>query len=313
MARTFQFDEFESTGKAPGCIACEEMLAEALDESLGEADRAWFDRHVNACTDCRQMLADAQRGAAWLELLKSPRPEPSAHLMERILAQTSGMAGLPDSTATGQTLHEPRMVPAAAPLLNPVAMPANLLQFRPNLRRMPRFARLSTAMFEPRLAMTAAMAFFSIALTLNLTGVQLNRVRVSDLKPANLKRTYYEANAEATRYYENLRVVRVMQSRVDDLRETNSDDFASPAPRQEPKPQPLPETKPAAPESKPGASADPQEPAGRKPEAGPGVSQREAPSARPQFLVVDDKMRRNGHAAAALKNLNRTREEGGLV
>ena len=36
---------------------------------------------------------------------------------------------------------------------------------------------------EPRLLMTAAMAFFSIALTLNLTGVRLSAVRLADLRP----------------------------------------------------------------------------------------------------------------------------------
>src|ERR1039457_1082978 len=62
---------------------------------------------------------------------------------------------------------------------------------------------------QPRLAMTAAMAFFSIALTMNLTGVHLQDLRASDLKPSSLKRDFTNANASVKRYYEGLRVVYV--------------------------------------------------------------------------------------------------------
>ena len=40
---------------------------------------------------------------------------------------------------------------------------------------------------EPRLLMTAAMAFFSIALTLNLTGIRLSAVRLADLRPIDVR------------------------------------------------------------------------------------------------------------------------------
>ena len=95
VAEMIKFDDFSGGGKGKRtahCIACEEMLADALDQTLAEPDQAWFDRHIAGCVDCSGMVADAQRGAAWLELLKTPRPEPSAHLMDRILAQTSGQS-----------------------------------------------------------------------------------------------------------------------------------------------------------------------------------------------------------------------------
>ena len=64
---------------------------------------------------------------------------------------------------------------------------------------------------EPRLMMTAAMAFFSIALTLNLAGVRLTAVRISDLKPSvlrtNLTRQIINSKAGVVRYYDNLRFV----------------------------------------------------------------------------------------------------------
>src|SRR5260370_8124889 len=66
------------------------MLSDALDGTLSAADQATFDLHLAGCPSCATMLADAQRGAAWMEMLKSPRPEPPPALLERIFAQTSG-------------------------------------------------------------------------------------------------------------------------------------------------------------------------------------------------------------------------------
>jgi anti-sigma factor RsiW len=68
------------------------MLSDALDGTLSAADQATFDLHMVGCPNCATMLADAQRGAAWMEMLKSPRPEPPIALLERILAETSGKA-----------------------------------------------------------------------------------------------------------------------------------------------------------------------------------------------------------------------------
>ena len=274
MARTFEFESFEGgrrTG-APHCMACEEMLADALDENLGESAQTWFDGHVQTCAECSAMLADARRGAAWLEMLRTPRPDPSARLMERILAQTSGMA---NGLAAGETLHQPQMVPGASPATLPEVTPINVLAFRP---RGSGFRSSPGAMFEPRLAMTAAMAFFSIALTLNLTGVQLNRLHVGALKPSSLKHTYYAANAEAARYYDNLRVVRVMESRVDDLKAASADVLGGRDGKEQR--ESSPGAKPENPERKP---EDRKRPEG-------GVSRREAPI---------DTMRRSGEPVGA--------------
>jgi hypothetical protein len=269
--------------RSPQCMTCEEMLADALDQALSEADQMWFDRHVSTCAECSQRMADAQRGAAWLEMLKSPRPEPSAHLMERILAQTS----------------EVQPIPGLLPVI-PQPAPARILPFRLPL---PRF---NSPWLEPRLAMTAAMAFFSVALTLNLTGVKLNQLHASDLTPANLKRTYYQANAEVSRYYDNLRVVRVMESRVEDLREANS--MTDPEPQQpvtsEPQAQPQTQPQDKQPVQQPNSQPD-DKPVSPK---NPGMSRRETPLAEPRLLYADRKLRR-GTTAAALN----TQLEGGLA
>lgn len=311
MAKRIQFDEFEGRAgaKATQCKACEEMLADALDESLGDADRSWFERHVSTCSDCSEMLADAQRGAAWLEMLKTPRPEPSARLLDRIMAQTGGqISGLPDALANDlhvETVQQPRMVPVLTPAALPLEVPGNLLEFRPRAARMANWSASGWRgiRFEPRLAMTAAMAFFSIALTLNLTGVQLNRLHASDLSPSGLKRTYYTANADVVRYYDNLRVVRVLESRVEDLREAVADRAETPKVqrRQQPEGQPQtePQTSPEAPKNEPEEKKKP----------GPGVSRQASPLGKPEVLRAEEEVSGDGRRVATLIRL---REAGGL-
>jgi len=72
--------------------------------------------------------------------------------------------------------------------------------------------------FQPRLAMTAAMAFFSIALTLNLTGVRLNNLHAADFTPSGLWHNASDMSASATRSFQNMRVVYQVESRVSELR-----------------------------------------------------------------------------------------------
>ena len=192
---------------APPCLACEALLPDALDAILSPADQAWFDAHLATCATCSDMMADAQRGAAWLELLKTPRPEPSPALMSRILAQTSGQQHI---THLVTTLGPQRLIADTWPAYIAPLPPSNVIPFRP---------RGLARMLETRLAMTAAMAFFSIALTLNLTGVRLNQLHASDLRPGNISNTWFQATAQAHRSYDNLKVVQVVTSRVDSVRE----------------------------------------------------------------------------------------------
>ncbi|HEX4649983.1 MAG TPA: zf-HC2 domain-containing protein [Granulicella sp.] len=261
------------SGPGPGCAQCEAMLADAIDGTLSATDQATFDRHIATCDVCSEMLADAQRGAALLSMLKEHRPEPSAALLERILAQTSGTAGAPEA-------HAAAILPGSAIALDtaPVAGVGNLLPFPGNVIAFPaRPARrfnfnlraIGQTMLQPRLAMTAAMAFFSIALTLNLTGVHLNQLKASDLKPSNLERNFSDANARAVRYYENLRVVYELESRVRDLQRANDNDS------------------PTAPSSAPNGGSQPeqQKPKQERPKPNSGTSQRQ-PFIRPEIKLA---------------------------
>ena len=214
------------SGKGMSCAECEAMLTDAIDNTLSARDRAAFDLHISTCKECSQMLADAQRGAALLEMLKRPRPEPSSALLERILAQTSGQNGglTAQSTAVGPVLVAP-IATARIPASVPGIATGNVIPF--TSARKFSLQAITRTMMQPRLAMTAAMAFFSIALTLNLTGVHLSELKASDLKPSNIRHTFYQADASIVRYYTNLRVVYELESRVSDLKAASESDNQS--------------------------------------------------------------------------------------
>jgi hypothetical protein len=139
-------------------------------------------------------------------------PEVPADLLKKILARTSG------GPQTG----------VAAPALSLPPRPAWHRVMLPAVRQV----------LEPRLMMTAAMAFFSIALTLNLTGIKVTELRAADFQPsrmrANLTRQFYSTNEQVTKYYKNLRLVYEMESRVRELRRTTEAE-PSPSPQQTPK------------------------------------------------------------------------------
>ena len=212
MSEQEQTKPLGGPGRALRCDEWENLLADALDGTLSAADQAAFTRHQNECALCAQMFKETDQGKAWMQYL-TVEPEVPAGLLGKILARTSETPGV--GIPTG------------------VAVPG--LPTRPWRRMMLPAVR---QVLEPRLMMTAAMAFFSIALTLNLTGIKFTQLRAEDFQPsrmrANLTRTFYSTNEQVTKYYENLRVVYEMESRVRELRRATAAEPA-PTPRETPK------------------------------------------------------------------------------
>jgi hypothetical protein len=182
---------------SPACGQWETLLADALDGLLAPEDEATFTAHMVGCANCAALLEEARRGREWLEFL-APEPEIPAGLVDRILAQTG----------PGNKVAQPVMAGAGAVAL-PVASPA---------WRRPGFLGFVRRWAEPRLMMTAAMAFFSIALTLNLTRAQLSQIRLSDLRPTAVRsfmeRRLNMASVPIVRYYDHLRLVYEVQSQI---------------------------------------------------------------------------------------------------
>ena len=287
------------SGDAQHCAQCEAMLADELDGTLSASDQALFDLHMAGCASCSAMLADARRGAAWLEMLKSPRPEPPVALLERILAQTCNQADDAFSTQNHPlTSRQPNTIlgrPTA------VSSPADhaaagygtgkILPFRSRIVSSFRLRSISQTLLQPRLAMTAAMAFFSIALTLNLLGVRLSSLRASDLRPSSIKRNFYEANAHVARYYTNLKVVYELESRVRDLQHSSDSDSSYNTIPSQNSPAAIPNEKTTGGQQDSKPAARPPDQKQSRPRPGPGSSERE--TSRRNFYLASSSRRQD--------------------
>ena len=195
------------------CSQCESLLLDAADDLLLPDERTHFDLHLKECTGCTKLFADVRRGHAWMEMLKDDPPQPPADLVNRILAQTSGDANVVHAVMA-EVAHRQSLFGHSAG--------AKVLPFRAPVQRTP-WARMAHTVMQPRFAMTAAMAFFSLALTMNLAGVKLSSFRAADLKPANIRKSFWSANNHVVRYYDNLRVVYELESRVHEMQKESDD------------------------------------------------------------------------------------------
>lgn len=203
---------------SPACGQWETLLADALDGTLRTEDEATFSSHMAGCAACTALFEEARRGREWLDFL-SAEPDLPEGLLERILAQTG------PGQAAGYGLVADSGTAAVAGV--PLAI------VTPKWQR-PGFMGFVRRFAEPRLMMTAAMAFFSIALTLNMTGVKLSQVRFADLRPAALKsfmqRRITMASTPIVRYYDHLRLVYEVQARVRELKRNAETEQPQPAP-----------------------------------------------------------------------------------
>jgi hypothetical protein len=232
-------------------LTCEEweaMLVDFLDGTLA-ADAESFQSHRQTCASCAEMFSQAGQGREWINFLRT-EPEVPAVLVTKILAQTSGAAGAVN--AVGDLLPASTAAIPVAPVL-------------PFWHRTGA-AIASHRVAQPRLLMTAAMAFFSITLTLNMAGVRLSAIRLADLKPtavsSNLDKQYHMATASVVRHFDNLRIVYEMEARWRELGRDADLDNPAPVDKQG---QPSPSTTPQDGNHKNGGKSE--GPSARQPEA----------------------------------------------
>jgi hypothetical protein len=187
------------------CAQFDALLSEALDGALTGADLERFHNHRHACPVCGTLFAEAEASLRWLREL--PEAEPPRNLVHNILAVTSGVV-----------TPERAMAPAQPSWID-----------RLRARIQPVLAHTWGTMRSPRFAMSFGMAFFSISIALNVAGVNLSDLRYLDLRPSALQKEYFATTARLTRYYENIRFVYEIESRVRDLKRA-----AEPEPSQKP-------------------------------------------------------------------------------
>jgi|SRR6266850_2994307 len=187
------------------CSQFEALLSEAIDGKLSgsrsEGENESFEAHARVCAICGPLFADAVAGHQLLKSLEEV--EPPAHLMNNILAATSGIssarlrATTPERRTSGiggraRQWWESFITPTAA------------------------FVR------QPRFVMSFGMIFFSFSLALSAMGVKPADVAKIDMRPSALKRTYYTTQGKVVKFYENIRFVYEIESRVREFKRSTT-------------------------------------------------------------------------------------------
>jgi Putative zinc-finger len=189
------------------CSQFEALLADAAEGTLAGAQLEGFQAHARICPNCGPLFREAESGRQWVKQLEEVEPPP--HLVMNILVATTGLqTNRFNAVVSGRASWWERFTAA---VLSPVMEVAR----------------------QPRFVMSFGMAFFSLSLTLTLTGVKLGDLRHVDLRPSAVKRTYYETSGRVVKYYENIRFVYEIESRVREFKRVTAP--VEPAPQEKPK------------------------------------------------------------------------------
>jgi hypothetical protein len=188
----------EQTSNGMQCHEFDVLLTDALDGVLSGEKLDRFQAHKRTCAACAPLFAEVEAGRNWLKELTEV--EPAAGLVENILASTTGIAT--------DRLRAP------APSTQPHVSWWEKVQAWASGAVEPIWATVR----QPRFAMSFGMAFFSLSVALSVAGVKPSDLRQVSLRPPAIRHTYYSTQARVVRYYENIRFVYEVESRVRGLK-----------------------------------------------------------------------------------------------
>ena len=177
------------------CSEFDALLSQAIDGTLAGERLNLFANHARVCGVCGPLLQEAEAGRSWLKSLQEV--EPPAELMTNILLRTSGV--LP-AKAKEHVSWLDRVRGFAEAVVSPIVGVAR----------------------QPRFAMSFGMAFFTLSVSLSLAGVKLGDLRHVSLRPSAIRHSYYEASGRVVKYYENIRFVYEIESRVRQFKQTTA-------------------------------------------------------------------------------------------
>ncbi len=167
------------------CAEFEILLCDAVDGTLRGEQHAAFDAHRQSCTACTELAADVLGVTAFIGRVADVQPP--RELLTRILFETSGV-----KAAKSAPESKPGRFAALKQFLGPV--------------------------LQPRLAMGMAMTILSISMLAQVFGLEVRQLRAEDLEPTRiwvgLEVGAHRQWSRAVKYYENVRVVYEIQSRL---------------------------------------------------------------------------------------------------
>jgi len=182
------------------CQEFDGLLSDALDGVLTGAKLDTFHAHVRTCSACGPLFAEVQAGRNWLKDLTEV--EPPVSLVTSILASTTGVdtqrlranVSVPQSRMGWMARAQAWVSEAVQPVWGTVR--------------------------QPRFAMSFGMAFFALSVGLSVLGVKPADLRSISLRPSAVRHAYYNTQARVVRYYENVRIVYEMESRLREFKRT---------------------------------------------------------------------------------------------
>jgi putative zinc finger protein len=180
------------------CHQFEDLWIDYLDETMDDAVRRQVEEHLSYCANCAALAAE-MRGNRFLASAIA-EVEPPTRLISRIIAETSGAPA----------------VPAWYDFIFDFIRPQHL----------------------PKFAMGSLMAVASLAVVLYAVGLDFRHITTADLNPSRLwehtNREVHLAYSRGVKYYNALRIVYEIQSRVQSLNASSTDqDQPNPAEPQE--------------------------------------------------------------------------------
>ncbi len=190
------------------CAEFDALLIEALDATLTGTKLESFQAHARVCAVCGPLFAEADAGRRWAKSLVEV--EPPVNLVHNILVATTGYES---KQVAVRSSGKNSWLDAMTGWLRPV------------------FAPVLSMGRQPRFAMSFGMAFFSLSISLSLAGVKVSDVRHMDMRPSAIKRTYYETTGRVVKYYENIRFVYEIESRVREFKRVTAP--AEPTPNEQ--------------------------------------------------------------------------------
>lgn len=182
------------------CAELETLICDYVDGTLEPGQQAEVERHLGQCAACAEIARDS---AAVVALAgRAAEVEPPPELVNRILFELVGSR----EKALGR-----RRGPLAAlgHLLGPV--------------------------LQPRFAMGMAMTILSFSMLARLAGINVRQLTLSDLDPVRVWQTadnrVNRALSRAIKFYEDLRIVYDIRSRLGELTAPENQDVeGAPAP-----------------------------------------------------------------------------------
>jgi len=177
------------------CAQFEIALCDYLDGTLSAAARAEFDKHLAGCAACAELARDAGAALSFIERVADVEPPPE--LVTRLFA----IAQLPEAKT----------------------------RVRRGIRGW--FQRLFQPMLQPRMVMGLSLTILFFGMMARCAGIPGRRLSPTDLDPAHVwagvEDKAHRGWERSVKFYENLRFVYQIQSRLREWREQQEQDAAT--------------------------------------------------------------------------------------